>query len=291
MARPLWRDLRTAREQRSFAPLATATAVPPPPKARWLLALVSTAAAIGAIALERIEHGSLARGASLHAEAWAWSASAAFLVFGSIAIRRVATQLGRIVHLGAGAAAGSALRLTSTIIGLIIVVLVTIAMLGVSASRIIAAAGITGVIIGLAAQQSLGNVFAGIVLMIARPFVVGQRIRVRSGSFGGIFDGEVRAMGLTYVEFMTDDGFLRVPNLGMLAAAVGPAPPKEDVPDARKLYVGRSVQKRPPRAVAEKGRRPPQKKAPAQRIPREIIRRMRERRESPGEDPPAPPRR
>ena len=91
--------------------------------------------------------------------------------------------------------------------------------------------------------------------MVARPFSVGQRIRIRSGAFGGIFDAEVRGMGLTHVELMTDDGPLKLPNLGMLAAAVGPAPEPVKDPDAKTLYVDRSLDKRPPRVAPPHGSR------------------------------------
>lgn len=280
MARPLWRDLRTAREQRSLAALPTVARVPLPPRPRWKLAVFSTLVAVAAIVLNE-RYGSLARYASLHQQVWAWSTSAAFLVFGSIAARRVANQLARLVHIGAGATAGNALRLIATIVGLIITILVTIGMLGVSAEKILTAAGITGVILGLAAQQSLGNVFAGLVLMIARPFVIGQRIRVRSGSYGGIFDGEVRAMGLTYVELLTDDGDLKVPNLGMLAAAVGPAPSASAGTGDKSLYVDRSVPKRPPRSTSHAPQRRSARRrvreARVVRVPRDIIRQMRVR--------------
>ncbi|MHB8506634.1 MAG: mechanosensitive ion channel domain-containing protein, partial [Acidimicrobiales bacterium] len=76
------------------------------------------------------------------------------------------------------------------------------------------------VILGIAAQSSLGNVFAGIVLVLARPFTVGDHIRVRSGALGGLFDAWVVDVSLAYVTLRTDDGLLKVPNLSMLAAGV-----------------------------------------------------------------------
>ncbi|MHB8246025.1 MAG: mechanosensitive ion channel family protein [Acidimicrobiales bacterium] len=290
MARPLWKDLRAAREQRSLAPLTTLSTVPLPPRPRWKLAATSALIAIAALALRQAEGASLLQHGSnlVTKHLWTALASGAFLVFGAIAIRRVATQVSRVVHVGAGPTAANALRVILTIVGLVVIVIVTIIMVGVNPTKLLAAAGVTGVIIGLAAQQSLGNVFAGLVLMIARPFTVGQRVRVRSGSFGGIFDGEVLAMGLTYVEFMTDDGFLRVPNLGILAAAVGPAPKVEQKPEQKSLYVNTALPKRPPRSQAPHGaRRPPrQPRAKATvRRPREIIRQMRQRRSEPGEGP------
>ena len=43
---------------------------------------------------------------------------------------------------------------------------------------------ITGVVVGIAAQQTLGNFFAGLVLLFARPYVPGQRVPVTSGAMG-----------------------------------------------------------------------------------------------------------
>jgi hypothetical protein len=292
MARPLWKDLIRAREQRSLASLPTLSTVPLPPRPHWKVAVTSTVIAIAALVLDQTQTNgtTLLQRGSQSDHIWSAGCSGAFFVFGSLAVRRLATQVSRLVHVGAGPTAANALRVILTIVGLVIVVITTIIMVGVNPGRLLAAAGVTGVILGLAAQQSLGNVFAGIVLMIARPFSVGQRIRVRSGSFGGIFDGEVRSMGLTYVEFLTDDGPLRVPNLGMLASAVGPAPAPKPEPDAPRLYVNRSIAKRPRSATVHQQRR---SQVPHTRVrrPREIIRRMRQRRSDGGpqqpEEPPA----
>lgn len=87
---------------------------------------------------------------------------------------------------------------------------------------------VTGVIVGIAAQQSLGNVFAGLVLILSRPFDVGDVIAVRSGALGGQLEGRVVEMGLVYVTLDSDDVRIAVPNAAMLAAAVGPAPEPTD---------------------------------------------------------------
>lgn len=68
----------------------------------------------------------------------------------------------------------------------------------------------------------LGNVVAGLGLLVAKPFAVGNRIRVRSGALGGEFSGTVTSMSLTDVSVLTDEGMLKVPNSPLLAAAVGP---------------------------------------------------------------------
>jgi small-conductance mechanosensitive channel len=68
----------------------------------------------------------------------------------------------------------------------------------------------------------LGNVFAGLVLLVARPFAVGNRIRIRSGALGGEVYGIVTSVSLTYVSDLTEDVMLKVPNSALWAAAVGP---------------------------------------------------------------------
>ncbi|HMK62235.1 MAG TPA: mechanosensitive ion channel family protein [Acidimicrobiales bacterium] len=58
----------------------------------------------------------------------------------------------------------------------------------------------------IAAQQALGNVFAGLGLLVARPFRLDQRVGVRAGSLGGVFDATVREMSVVYVTLETDEG-------------------------------------------------------------------------------------
>ena len=56
----------------------------------------------------------------------------------------------------------------------------------------------TAVVFGLAAQQTLGNLIAGMVLLSARPFRVGERVRLQAGAVGGSVEGIVSSLGLLY---------------------------------------------------------------------------------------------
>jgi small-conductance mechanosensitive channel len=103
-------------------------------------------------------------------------------------------------------------------------------VLEVSVEHLLIGAGLAGIVLGIAAQQSLGNVFASIVLLLSKPFVVGERIRIRSGALGGIFDATVVELSLTYVTVRTDDGILKIPNSVMLATAAGPVAPDDPQP-------------------------------------------------------------
>ena len=66
-----------------------------------------------------------------------------------------------------------------------IVLLVALSIAGVDARTLGVGAAFTAVIVGLAAQQTLGNVIAGMVLLSARPFRVGERVRINAGGLGG----------------------------------------------------------------------------------------------------------
>ncbi len=154
----------------------------------------------------------------------------AFLGFSIVAIQSVAGTLAAVVSLRAGKSGGTALRIVTSFVGYMIVIIVTLGVLAVPVQHLLLGGALTGVIVGIAAQQALGNVFAGLVLLSVRPFTIDERVRVRSGSLNGPFDGTVRSMTLTYVTIETDEGPVNVPNSAMLAAAVGPSP-EEDTTD------------------------------------------------------------
>ena len=114
--------------------------------------------------------------------------------------------------------------MTISVAGYILILILTLDLLGVSVQHLLLGGTIVGVVLGIALQQILANVFAGVVLLMAHPFSVGRRIRIKSGSLGGELVGLVTNVILTYVVLELEDGPLNVPNAGVLAAAVGPAP-------------------------------------------------------------------
>lgn len=103
-----------------------------------------------------------------------------------------------------------------------IVVLVVLGVAGVSAASIVAGSAFTAVILGLAAQQTLGNLFAGMVLLSARPFRVGERVRLQAGAVAGQLEGVVSSLGLLYTTLARGQDRIMVPNNVVLSAAVLP---------------------------------------------------------------------
>lgn len=164
----------------------------------------------------------------LHAKLLAWVGAAGFAVTGAIAVRRTADQFYRTLSARTGRSHASVVRLIATIAGFAVVLFTTLGLLSVPVSHLLLGGALTGIIIGIAAQQALGNVFAGLVLLLARPFNVGDDIVIRAGSLGGIFTATVTGMGMTYVTLETEQGPLSVPNSVLLAAGIGPAPVPDD---------------------------------------------------------------
>jgi small-conductance mechanosensitive channel len=80
----------------------------------------------------------------------------------------------------------------------------------------------TAVIFGLAAQQTLGNLIAGTVLLSARPFRVGDRVRMQSGGVAGQVEGVVSSLGLLYTTLADGENSIMVPNSIVLSSAVTP---------------------------------------------------------------------
>jgi small-conductance mechanosensitive channel len=147
-----------------------------------------------------------------------------FLALAITCVRAMASELDELARWRGGHAVGSTIRVVVTIVGYGLALLIALGLTSYPIGHLVLGGAIIGVVLGIAAQQSLGNMFAGLVLLAARPFAVGNHIRVRSGSLGGEFYGTVLAMSLTYVTISTTEGLLKVPNSSVLAAAVGPFP-------------------------------------------------------------------
>ncbi|MDE3106890.1 MAG: mechanosensitive ion channel family protein, partial [Acidobacteriota bacterium] len=163
-----------------------------------------------------------------HQKVIAWGCAFILLLAGGFAIRRLAHALGHVVTLQYSPGTGASLRLLISGVGYVVLVFALFGVLGVSLQHLLIGAGLAGVVLGIAAQQSLGNIFASVVLLFARPFVVGDTIRVRSGVVGNV-DALVLGIGLTYVTVRTTEGVLKIPNSIMLASGIGrPLPPESN---------------------------------------------------------------
>ncbi len=75
----------------------------------------------------------------------------------------------------------------------------------------LASAGLVSLIIGLAAQNTLGNLIAGLSLLLYRPFAIGDVLAISAPT--GAATGTVKEFTLGHTKLMTDDGrWIIVPN-------------------------------------------------------------------------------
>jgi small-conductance mechanosensitive channel len=187
-------------------------------KTEWFMGTTAAAIALAALGLG-LAYGKVEK-SSVHQKLFGWAAAVVLVIAGAYAIIHLSRAIGRLVTRQSNPGAGGTIRLVTNGLGYVFLIIALLAVLGVSLDHLLIGAGVAGIILGVAAQQSLGNVFAAIVMLFARPFVVGDHIRIRSG-VTGVLDVKVLGTGLTYVTVMTDDGVLRVPNSIMLGAGIG----------------------------------------------------------------------
>ena len=75
------------------------------------------------------------------------------------------------------------------------------------ATGILASSAIVGIVVGFAAQRTIGNFIAGLLIAFTQPLRLGDRVAVEG------VDGEVEEIGLTYTFIrLTDNDRLVIPN-------------------------------------------------------------------------------
>ena len=129
-----------------------------------------------------------------------------------LAVRILERFLGRT-----GMDAGVSAFLVSTARALMYVLLafVIVGQLGVNTASIVTLLGTAGIAIGMSLQGSLSNVAGGILILLMKPFRVGDYV---STSYG---DGTVKMIGLVYTVITTvDNRSLTIPNGALSNSAV-----------------------------------------------------------------------
>ena len=150
------------------------------------------------------------------------AAAVTFCLLASVATAGLAGKARDVLLPEVGTAHAAVVRYTVVLFGGLATILVTLELFGIGVTQLLVGGAFATVLVGIAAQQSLANVFAGMVLLLARPVDIGDRVSVRSGALGGEFRGDVTEIGITYVLLDTPDGPVHLPNSQLLAAAVAP---------------------------------------------------------------------
>ncbi|MGC8630384.1 MAG: mechanosensitive ion channel family protein [Thermoplasmata archaeon] len=113
---------------------------------------------------------------------------------------------------------------------LIFIILFTV---GVNITVALLSAGFLGIVLGIAAQQVLSNIFAGFYILFSRPFKIGDTITVVTWQYGLVgatyphenivpgYRGRVEELGFLYTKILNDENLIiSIPNSIIIQAMV-----------------------------------------------------------------------
>jgi small-conductance mechanosensitive channel len=195
-----------------------------------IIALVLAIAAAAASGWARSQFPHFFAGGQVARQIIAAATAVAFCVFASAATIGLSGRAREVLQPVIGTSHAAVVRYALVLIGAVTTLLVTLVLFDVPVGQLLLGGALTSVFVGIAAQQALSNVFAGLVLLLARPFKPGDSIRLRAGALSGEIGGTVSEIGITYVRLATPDGMVSVPNSQVLNAVVGPLPPGTRLP-------------------------------------------------------------
>ena len=155
------------------------------------------------------------------------------LTGGYLVIRIVDRMIERIVGPTLGITRAQGVKNLLQVIAAIILVAFIFAMFGVNLTAALIGAGFLGIVLGLAAQQVLGNIFAGLSLLASKPFEIGDRVKLATSSYGltgstyahesepSGFTGVVQDVGIFFTHVLLDNGVPAVfPNSVVIGAMI-----------------------------------------------------------------------
>src|SRR4051812_24750613 len=132
--------------------------------------------------------------------------------------RALGPALARRMDQGTAGTIGFLVRL----ILLVAALMIALRIAGLTPRTLAVGGAVTAIVIGLAAQSTLGNLFAGLLLLSVQPFRVGDRVRFQAGNLAGQLEGTVSQLGLLYVTLTHGEDVILVPNNTVVTAAIVP---------------------------------------------------------------------
>jgi small conductance mechanosensitive channel len=147
------------------------------------------------------------------------------LVGGYFVIRFFSEIIDRALHPTIGITRSHAVKNLFQIVASIVLVIILASFFKFNLTNWLVGAGFIGIVLGLAAQQIIGNLFAGVALLSSQPFDIGDRLTLITSGYGIIgmtfphenlmngYTGVVQDIGIFYTRMMTDEGVpLIIPN-------------------------------------------------------------------------------
>jgi len=147
------------------------------------------------------------------------------LITGLVIVMALSGLVARYVGAYGGPTRGNVVRLLFQVAGFSIVLVIAFSMLGVNLVSALVGIGFFGIVVGLAAQATLGNLFSGLMLLASRPFNIGDRIALITWQYGKFppslshgwlepaYTGSVKEITLMYTKIVTDSkALVTIPN-------------------------------------------------------------------------------
>lgn len=155
------------------------------------------------------------------------------LLGGYAVIWLVDRTIARIAGPTVGATRARGLRNLFDIVAAILLSITVFAIFGVNVAAALIGAGFLAIVLGLAAQQVLGNIFAGISLLASKQFEIGDRVTLATSSYSltgstysqesqaSGFTGVVRDVGIFFTRLELDNGLPAIfPNSVVIGALI-----------------------------------------------------------------------
>jgi len=136
---------------------------------------------------------------------------ASFWLVGAIGFG-VVCRIGRARHVDKGLAEflGRVIKVAALIVGAI----TALSEMGIDVRALITGLGLTGFAFGFAFKDIISNVLAGVLIIIYKPFQVGDQIKIKA------YSGNVVSIDLRYTVLNTDGDMVYVPNSLLFTDAI-----------------------------------------------------------------------
>jgi small-conductance mechanosensitive channel len=94
----------------------------------------------------------------------------------------------------------------SKIVLIVLGLITALGTVGINISALVAGLGLTGFALGFAFKDIISNILSGVLILLYRPFIAGDKIKVAG------FEGEVISVDLRYTKLNSEEGVALIPN-------------------------------------------------------------------------------
>ncbi len=162
----------------------------------------------------------------------------AVLILGALVVELFARGIRGMTSRAFNVRRGGEVAVAFRFLAYVALALVVLALVGVTGTTLLAGGTFAGLVLGLAGTTVLSNIIGGLLLLIAHPYEIGDRVTVSTWQYGMIvpaypgkffsddrlvvgYTGVIQDLSLTYTSLNLDEGpLMKIPNNVMVQAAI-----------------------------------------------------------------------